>query len=276
MTKQLDFAALVAASFLFVLAVSDASADPVTFNLSQGADHGFGFSFAHSGNGTSTDFAMSGFATRIGGSFTGDWNPALSLLTGITGQFTALSLSNNMNTFLGLLNGEIITVDIVGGSLRADLGTNGLPGGGGSGAPLAGGYLEYIISGNVTGVVDTGQYNFFTRAFVLAANPYPNSLTVNNAPGDDFALWGNNFVNANFPGTWANIAVALGEPANFFASQPDGTVAGSPADFTRLGIDLRGPSIPEPAALLLLGLGVAGVAARRRRTRLIALDSPPG
>jgi hypothetical protein len=192
---------------------------------------------------------------RVDGSMSGEWDAGLQLLSGINGTFTARDTT--MNLFLGGNATEQITVEITDGRLRGGLQADGLPGG-----ATAGGYLVYTITGSDSGVLDSGQFNFFTRAFAPSADPFPNSIDY-PSPGDDFALWGNNWVNGDpaLESAWMNLAASLGL-ATAFDGQPNGTESG----FLRLGTDLRGPgTAPEPHALVLLGVAVAFLGYRRLR-----------
>ena len=232
---------------------SPASAETVTFNLEQGSNGGFGFSWLHPGSGTTTNFAMNGDPkSRVDGSFSGNWTAATSLLTGVTGSFT--TQNTNMNPYFGANATEQLTVHILDGKLRGGLTTGGLPGG-----DLAGGYLEYEIWGSDNGKLNEGQFSFYTMDYAPSASPGPNSLTY-PSPGHDFALWGNNWVSTNVP-YWGNIANSIGMPG-VFSGQPDGTGRG----FLRLGTDLRGPgTAPEPAGLVLFGIAAAFIGYRRRK-----------
>lgn len=248
------FRCAVAALIATLVLGSQARADTVEFTLKQGSDGGFGFSWLHPAAGSSTGFSMNGDPkSRIDGTFSGEWNGASNLLTGINGVFT--TQNTNINAYLGANNSEQITVKITDGRLRGGLGTNGLPGG-----DLAGGYMTYEIWGSDNGKLDDGQFSFYTRDF-SSGDPDPNSLDY-PSPGHDFALWGNNWVNTDVA-AWDNIAASLGAPG-VFSGQPDGT----DPNFLRLGTDLRGPGvaqpIPEPGTWALIGI-VALFAGYRRR-----------
>lgn len=250
MSRQIQrwFTALGLMTALALLA-TPAAADPISLDILNGSQGGFRFSVLHTARGSGTGFAMSGATSSgLSGSLVGDYDGA-SKITGLTGTLTgkvgSTGLRNHINAFWAgtdFSTSDSLALEVTDGGL-VDFGA------------AAGGFLRYNLYVDGT-LINRGDLFFYPTIHVAGTNPSANDMTIGSG-GREFSMWGNNFKNTGVD--WTDTFDALGNPSTIDDNK------------LRLGIDLSGATtnpVPEPGSLVLIGLGVAGLAiARRRRNR---------
>jgi hypothetical protein len=200
---------------------------------------------------------------------------ALALVAATFSAQAATVLSENFNDVAGLT--------AKGYTLRNDStvgGTNGFyPGSAFTGQGGSGGYLEanymgapaggtldewlitplfstrtggtvsfYLQSPAEAGFFDTVQFGFSSGAS-LAASAF-NLGSLITVPGGEWTLYTLNFDATNIPNTTGRFAIRYTGPAD---------------RSNTLGIDTLTVSVPEPTTTMMLGLGLVGLVAARRR-----------
>ena len=215
-------------------------------------DNGFGYSSLHDSTGSNvmTGAILANFGGSVGDSNVGGSLPGFGSYDDVTGSFHA-----SWAIFDNPIGGPIGIMSVSG--ILKDQGTGA--------AGTIGGVLNYdIVVG--PGALATqlggagqhfGQFYFNDKVEFAPAVYDPNTFVADNADNTKriLTLWGATDTTSGGPTTDGNGFYSFGQ--------------------SLLGADLRfglsdsggGTSIPEPAALALMGLGVMGLGAMARRRR---------
>lgn len=238
-----------------VALATTAAAAPISMDMTNGRDGGFGFTLLHTAYGSGSGWVMGGsISSGLQGSLVGDYD-GTAKITGLTGTLTGKIRSRRLRNVINAAwagpdvhRCDALSLVITDGGF-VDFGAR------------AGGYLDYEL--HVAGeLVHDGVFFFHPTIFTSGPEPDTNDMKIGQSPGRDFSFWGNNFKKQG--ADWGPTLTSLGL-ARSFGDKWNG------ANQLRLGIDLGGETTlqhaPEPGSVVLIGAGVAVFVLARRRRR---------